>query len=61
MKTINRQGEVLEDSGEAFEQSMDKATGKVMWVNLGVCLVLGLAGATFLYMVGTVVLNYWME
>ena len=59
MKSINRNGEVLEDSGHAFEQSMDKARGKVMWFHVSVCFVVGGFAASGLY-IGLVAFVNWV-
>jgi maltodextrin utilization protein YvdJ len=46
MKNLNRNGEVLEDSGDAFEEAMEHISNRIIWPSLIAAALLGLFCAT---------------
>jgi len=59
MKNLNRQGEVIEDSGAAFEQSMEHVAKQIIWPSLIAAALLGLFCATG-FIIGIVKVINWV-
>jgi hypothetical protein len=61
MKNISRTGEVIERSGDDFEQAMDNVSNRIIWPSLIAAALLGLFCATGLVIGIIKFCNYVMQ
>jgi hypothetical protein len=59
MKNISRNGEVIERSGDDFEQAMENVSNRIIWPSLIAAALLGLFCATGL-IIGIVKFINWV-
>jgi hypothetical protein len=59
MKNLNRNGEVIERSGDDFEEAMDNVSNRIIWPSLIAAALLGLFCATGL-VIGIVKFINWV-
>jgi hypothetical protein len=59
MKNLNRSGEVIERSGDDFEEAMDNVSNRIIWPSLAAAALLGLFCATG-FVIGVVKFINWV-